>query len=157
MPARIRRPTLPPFGPAHAIANTSVAASRPKTSAPTGSSAIEPGKTRMMSSAPKPAPPVTPITSGDASGLASAPCSSAPATPSAAPTVAASTVRGNRSCMTIRSCGVSPVPPASSASTTVRNGTSTAPSASDAPIPATSAAAATRTTAVFRTIRTTSS
>ena len=41
---------------------------------------------------------MTPITSGEASGLASAPCSSAPATPSAAPTTSASRVRGSRSC-----------------------------------------------------------
>ena len=36
------------------------------------------GHTSKVSIAPKAAPPVTPITSGDASGFASAPCSSAP-------------------------------------------------------------------------------
>ena len=74
---------LPRLRPDQAKAKTSVAASRPKTSAPTGSSAIEPGKRMMIRIAPKPAPPVTPITSGEASGLASAPCRIAPATPSA--------------------------------------------------------------------------
>ena len=60
----------------------------------------------MIRIAPKPAPPVTPITSGEASGLPSAPCRIAPAIPSAAPTISASTVRGSRSVSTI--CCVGP-------------------------------------------------
>ena len=41
-----------------------------RTSAPTGNSAIALGHTSRVSIAPKPAPPVTPITSGEASGFA---------------------------------------------------------------------------------------
>ena len=89
IPARISRPIPPPRGPDHAIVNTIAAATTPNTSAPTGSSATEPGKTSRIRIAPNAAPPVTPMTSGEASGLASAPCSSAPATPSAAPTTSA--------------------------------------------------------------------
>ncbi len=102
MPARISRPTPPRVrpGPGDREHERRGDAGR-RRARPTGSSAIEPGKTSRISSAPKPAPPVTPITSGDASGLPSAPCSSAPATPSAAPTTIASTVRGSRSCVTI--------------------------------------------------------
>ena len=107
MPARITRPIAPACAPDQAIANTIAAATRPNTSAPTGSSAIALGKTSSIRIAPKPAPPVTPITSGDASGLPSAPCSSAPATPSAAPTTIAETVRGSRSSRTI--CRSGPV------------------------------------------------
>ncbi len=104
MPARISRAT-PVLEPDHATVNTIAAARTPKTSAPTGSSAIAPGKASSASIAPKLAPPLTPMTSGEASGLPSAPCSSAPATPSAAPTTSASTVRGSRSCTTISFSG----------------------------------------------------
>ena len=101
IPARITLPALPRLRPDQAKPKTSAAASRPKKSAPTGSRAIEPGKTMMIRIAPKPAPPVTPITSGEASGLASAPWRIAPAMPSAAPTTSASTVRGSRRLSTI--------------------------------------------------------
>ncbi len=149
MPARISRADPPPSGPIQATTKTSVAAVSPNTSAPTGSSATDPGKASRMRIAPKPEPAVTPITSGEASGLPSAPCSIAPATPSAAPTRIASTVRGSLSCSTICFSGPSSAWP-SSASTTVLSGTSIVPSASDAPTPASSAATVTATTRTRR-------
>ena len=131
IPARISRPIPPPRGPDHAIENTSAAASTPNTSAPTGSSATEAGNISRIRIAPNAAPPVTPITSGEASGLASAPCSIAPATPSAAPTTAALTVRGRRSWSTISFSGPGSARPVRAA-TTSWSGTWTAPSVSDA-------------------------
>ncbi len=150
IPARISRPIPPPRGPDQAIMKTSPAAATPNTSAPTGSSAIEPGKTSRMRIAPNAAPPVTPITSGEASGLASAPCSSAPATPSAAPTTSALIVRGSRSWSTISRNGPGSACPVS-ASITSLSGTWTAPSVSDAAAAATRAAADTSITVTWRT------
>ena len=91
-PPRVRRRV-------HAIANTIAAASSPNAQRADRQQRDRARGTRA-GSAPRrtPAPPVTPITSGEASGLASAPCSSAPATPSAAPTrIARRRVRGSRS------------------------------------------------------------
>ena len=93
----------------------------------------------MIRIAPKPAPPVTPITSGEASGLPSAPCRIAPATPSAAPTSSASTVRGSRRVSTIcTSVGLPPLPKMMSITSEI--GTLTAPKASEQTTAATSAA-----------------
>ena len=149
MPPRISRPIEPRWAPLHAIASTTATASSPNASAPTGSSAIFSGKASRISTAPKPAPAVTPITSGEASGLVSAPCSSAPATPSEAPTRTAVSVRGSRSCSTISRSGPGSARP-SSASTTSAAGTRTAPKASEATSAAASAAAEIATTASGR-------
>ncbi len=149
IPARITLPVEPRLAPDQAIEKTSAAASSPKASAPTGSSAIEPGKRMMIRIAPKPAPPVTPITSGEASGLASAPCRIAPAIPSAAPTTIASTVRGRRSVSTI--CWLGPPPPLPRRmSITSAKGTLTAPSASEATTAIASAASSAAKTRVRR-------
>ncbi|MNI34231.1 hypothetical protein D3C73_882180 [compost metagenome] len=51
--------------------------------------------------APSPAPEVTPITEGSASGLRTTPCSSVPLTASAAPARAATSRRGSRVSITI--------------------------------------------------------
>ncbi len=101
MPASTRRATPPPPRPAQATEKTSAAAIRPKTSALIGTHVTESGTASSSSIAPKPAPAVTPMMSGDASGLASAPWSSDPATASAAPTTTAVAARGIRSSLTI--------------------------------------------------------
>ena len=103
----------------------------------------------MIRIAPKPAPPVTPITSGEASGLPSAPCRIAPATPSAAPTSIASTVRGSRRVSTICvSVALPPLP--RTTSITVEIGTFTAPKASEQTTATTSATISAAKTRVRR-------
>ena len=72
---------------------------QPAAAASTPAVAAVPGS--ASGAAPNPAPPVTPMTSGEASGLERAPCRHAPATPRAAPTRSASTIRGRRRVVTI--------------------------------------------------------